>query len=688
MKKILIILLAVIGSLTANARKDKNLQEVTVVASRTINNAEGYTVNLQGTAIAKGKPTADLLGFLPNISREDGIFKINGLAVSEIYVDGIRLTDISELDNIPAGRIDKVQVKYLAGSDRSAALSGGIIMISLRRPPEGGFYGNIDVDAGWRRACGFGSYGAWAMFNYRYKNLSVYDNLYSGADKYKETAEQSFFNTGESAEYYEISKWHGFNVRNRLSLSQRFASGAIFGGSYHIASSNLKPESITSGDNMLCLIDKKKETLAQEGTLKFSLPFGRRCASMELTADYFNRHSDETAGYYTDGTDPDGIREKYNLDLWKFNADFTYPFSRKSVWQFGASLQYLNSRYNPIVCAESRRFETECTPAESTGLTPAVYASAKGSLRKMRYSIGLTWQLNRIEYSDLKAGVRNRNTQWSINPTVFMMMPFGSRMQHAVMLNYKRTLGEIPYTAVSSVVSWSDANNYSVGNPDLKAQSADMLMAGVSLFRNKVNLTALYMHSHNRIWWQTFQDSDNESVYYTMPVNISGQGAFGFGAEWMESPVERWRFKLSGRIEITPENLTIGGIHYGKTRFKEYFSFNNSFSFSRGWGGMLNATLEPTYRSYDRTYHAVYNIGGRIHKSLMNDNLTLALDFTALGNRRKLDRRTGSSVVSYKYTTPVQSVEFSLTWNFSGGKKVDVDVIDGTQEYRETKDNI
>ena len=103
---------------------------------------------------------------------------------------------------------------------------------------------------------------------------------------------------------------------------------------------------------------------------------------------------------------------------------------------------------------------------------------------------------------------------------------------------------------------------------------------------------------------------------------------------------------------------------------------------------MLNATIEPAYRSYDRTYHAVYNIGGRIYKSLMNDNLTLALDFTALGNRRKLDRRTGSSVVSYKYTTPVQSVEFSLTWNFSGGKKVDVDVIDGTQEYRETKDNI
>ena len=59
-----------------------------MVASRTTNNAEGYTTNLRGTNIAKGKPTADVLGFLPNISRENGNFKINGLAVSEIYVDG------------------------------------------------------------------------------------------------------------------------------------------------------------------------------------------------------------------------------------------------------------------------------------------------------------------------------------------------------------------------------------------------------------------------------------------------------------------------------------------------------------------------------------------------------------------------------------------------------------------------
>lgn len=170
-------LLLSLGSLCF-AQTEKQLNEVVVTASRTTNNAEGYTTNLRGMNIAKGKPAVDVLVFLPNISREQGTFKINGLAVSEIYVDGIKLSDISELDNIPGERIDKVQVKYLAGSNQNAALSGGTIMITLRRPPEGGFYGSINANADWHRACDFGNEGIGGMFNYRYKNLSVYDNLY------------------------------------------------------------------------------------------------------------------------------------------------------------------------------------------------------------------------------------------------------------------------------------------------------------------------------------------------------------------------------------------------------------------------------------------------------------------------------------------------------------------------------
>lgn len=687
MKKPILILVAALTWLSAGAQKERQLQEVSVIASRTTNNAEGYTTSLRGTDIAKGKPAADVLPFLPNVSRESGNFKINGLAVSEIYVDGVKLSDLSELDNIPGEMIDKVQVQYLAGADQNAALSGGTIRITLCRPPEGGFYGSVTANADWYRSCGLGNEGVGGMFNYRYKNLSVYDNLYVGASKLEENSKQ--WQTGPDLQNFitETTKSKGNDFRNRLSLTQQFNSGAQLGGSYLISMHRPRPTSFSISDNVVSGIDKRINTTAQEGTLKFSLPLNKRGAAMELIADYFNRSSDEHADYRMENDVVGATYDKSNLNLWKFKADFLYPRSRRLSWKFGASVQWIASTFTPSATQENDRFNVSDIPTETKGVTPIVYAAAQGMFWKLRYSAGINWQLNRISYENRDSGVKNHNIQWALNPTMQIMMPFGSKMNHALMLNYKRTLSDVPYSAISSVINWDNAYSYTVGNPDLKAQSADMVMAGLSFFRNKINVTTIYAHSHDRIYWETFQSTDNPDVFYTKPVNISGQGVWGFGMEWIEAPIKWWKFKLSGRIEITPENTTIANIHYGKTRLKEYFYFNNNFRFSKSWGGMLNVNFEPTYRTLDRTYHVVYNVNGQIYKSFLNDNLQIAVDFTAIGNRRKLDRYAGMNKVSYKYTTPVQYVGLSFTWNFSGGKQVNVNVVEGIQNYHETKDN-
>ena len=119
------------------------LDEVVIIASRTKYDATGYTVNLKSADIAKGKSTSDALAFLPNV--EEGSFKINGIAVSEIYVDGVKLTSLDELSNIPAERIEQVKINYMAGVRQDASMTGGIIDITLSRPPEGGYYGSLSA---------------------------------------------------------------------------------------------------------------------------------------------------------------------------------------------------------------------------------------------------------------------------------------------------------------------------------------------------------------------------------------------------------------------------------------------------------------------------------------------------------------------------------------------------------------
>lgn len=687
MKQVLFIALLLLVGLRATAQNELQLNEARVVASRTTNNAEGYTTNLRGSNITKERPTVEVLSFLPNISHEQGAFKINGLPVSEIYVDGIKLSDISELDNIPGEMIDKIQVKYLTGADKNASLSGGTIMITLRPPSEGGYYGSINTFANWYRSCGFGNEGIGGLINYRYKNLSVYDNLHLASSKFEENSEQRLIGPDLNTYISETTKSSGFDFRNRLSLTQQFKSGAKIGGSYLVALNRPRPSSISYDNDIVSSIDSKINTVVQEGTLRFSTPLNSKGVSMEVTADYFNRHNTQGSFYFYQKENVAKVDESNELSLWKFQSDFIYPLSQKTRLTFGASTQLISSSYTPTELLENDRYVTSSVPSKTNGFTPIVYTVVQGMMWKLRYSVGLNWQLNRIEYHDRSADIRSFNTQSSLNPTIQIMMPLGARREHSMMLNYKRTLNDIPYSAISSVVNWSDSYNYTVGNPDLKAQSADMVMAAVSLFHNKLNITTIYAHSHDRLYWQIFQDADNPEVFYTKPINIDGQAAWGFGAEWMESSVKWWQFKLSARVEVTPENLTLDGVHYGKTRFKEYFYFNNSFTFSNGWGGILNANFEPTFRTLDYTYHAVYNMSGRIYKTFLNNAFQVSLNFTALGNRRKLDRQVGEKLVSYRYTTPVQHVGLSLIWNFSGGRKVNVNVIDGIQGYYETKES-
>ena len=686
MKYLLIILCVTLPS-WGIAQKEHKLEEVTVVASRTINSADGYITNLKGSEIVKGKPAIDVLSFLPNISRENGSFKINGLTVSEIYVDGIKLSDLSELDNIPAEMIDKVQVKYLAGADQSAGLSGGSIMITLIRPPEGGYYGSITANADWYRSCNFGNEGLGGIFNYRYKDFSIYDNLYLGGTKVEEKSEQ--WQTGPNLYSYlmETTKSNGFDFRNRLSLTQQFKSGAQFGGSYFITTNRTRPNSYSYMGDGQSVIEKRITSTVQEGTIKLMLPLNKKGSAIEITGDYLNRKKHENDYYSLDKDLIGSTLDKTDLNMWQLKADFLYPRSRKLSWKFGMSAQWINSTFSPDIIIETDKFNVSYIPSKTSGFTPIVYATVQGMLWKLRYSAGLNWQLNRIEYEVRFTDVEDHNTQWSINPVLQLMMPFGAKMEHALMLSYKRNLNDIPYTAISSVVNWSDAYNYSIGNPNLKASSSDMIMAGLSLIRNKINITAVFARQHDRIFWQTFQSDSNPNVFYTKPINLSGQSMWGIGVEWIEKPVKWWRFKLSGRVEINPENITMDNIYYGKTRLKEFFFLNNNFVFPKGWGGMLNIDFEPTYKIFDRTYYGVYNVNGRIYKNFLKNNLQLALDFTPFGNRRKLERKAGENKITHKYSSPVQYLGFSLTWNFSGGKDVDVNVIDGIQEYHETKDN-
>ncbi len=664
------------------------LSGVTIKGSRIHHDATGYTINLRSSDIAKGKQASDMLPFLPGVSKEGDTYKINGLQASEIYVDGVKLTSKDELKNIPADMIDKVKVNYLAGVNQNAADAGGTIEITLHKPAEGGYYGSVSASTSYQASNGIDMGNLGGVIYYRHKNLSIYNNLSLFGFRYKETAKQSIWDQPQDqlTELDEVQRTPGHNFNNRLSLTQQLNEKSSLGGSYYIKTFKNKIQTQDTGETGTSSIDQRNNWLDQEVTLKYNTAFGQHGTTLEVIGDYYNRQHKSKSDFTYAENSSSASEDKTSLNMYKFSLDLTDPRSQKLTWNYGASIRYITTKYTPTISTidATDRFQTSQVPTRTSGLTPIVYATALGQIWKIRYSAGVNVQLNKIQYITLDDGAVSSNTQWGINPTVQMMMPLGNNGKNTLMLNYKRTLGEIPYSAISSTIRWTDPYNYTVGNPDLKAQRGDMVMAGVSLFSNLLNLNAVYSRFNNSIHWQIRQSPTAPDLFYTYFINLPAHDAYGVTAEVNWNPIKPWTMKLSGRLWIECENVTLGNVYYGKTRLRPFYMMNNNFRFQHGWGGMLNFFCEPTFTSYDWTFHTVWELWGEIYKSLCQDKLQLTLSFTALGDRRRVDRQTNGITVTYNYTTPVQSIGISVRWKFSGGKSNNFNVIkNGSQYYDE-----
>ena len=117
------------------------------------------------------------------------------------------------------------------------------------------------------------------------------------------------------------------------------------------------------------------------------------------------------------------------------------------------------------------------------------------------------------------------------------------------------------------------------------------------------------------------------------------------------------------------------------------FSLSNNFSFSPTFGGTLNAYYEPESRMLDALWKPVAQVNGSLYKTFLDDRLELRLDFTLWRYGRRTIIETPVYMQSVWNRTKETRAELTLTWNFSGGKKVNVRRnADSIQDYKQITD--
>ena len=90
----------------------QNLNEVVIKAHRPqykMTN-EGLMTNVQGTVLSKMGTAEDVLKHVPSVVKKKDGFEVFGKGTPIIYINGRKMQDISELDNIKSADIKSVEV--------------------------------------------------------------------------------------------------------------------------------------------------------------------------------------------------------------------------------------------------------------------------------------------------------------------------------------------------------------------------------------------------------------------------------------------------------------------------------------------------------------------------------------------------------------------------------------------------
>ena len=672
------------GTIVLNAITQQ-LEDVVVTARRVKRSPGGYAVNLQGEQTAQGKQADELLPFLPGITTENGLLKVLGQNIGVIYLDGIRIKDQKELAAIPAEQIQTVQVDYLAGSEEFASIKGAVIRIQLKKQPEGGYYGRLNAGATFMSKYGFTGDHLTSTYSYRYKKLSLYNSLYYNDSKAIGDIENQtlFRQSGAMINTVEQYRSWGRYIHDRLSLTYDLTENQTLGASFFLSTHHAKPtndvrsEKITTEGKTLSrsTVETPYDYLQYQATARYNYVTDENGSELAVVADYLQNNEEDRMRTRLFGQEyAAGVTESRSRQITRMmETQISYDklFASGNALSTGVSYRLILTDY------DLRDFRNITEKPEARGQMPAVFSEFKGQINNFQYGIGLRVQQNRIEYHPSDRTASSKHSDWGLYPSADLLYMINPDQGHLFMLSYKRSVDEIPYSAISPYRKYESEHSYIRGNPELIAPKQSIVMAGLELF-DKVSVSGIYMYGRNPIYHSTRVDPDNPLLTYIMPKNGHHETLLGINLETRLQPTSWWKLKANAMYSLygsETEDFKVSN------QSKYYFSMNNNFTFSKNAGATLEGYYEPTYMFTNERYRTVYEMSGSVYKKFFNDKLECRLKCKLFRKGRVIETDTPQLWKIYANQTNEQYLQISLSYSFRGGKKVSVKQTENLQEY-------
>lgn len=623
---------------------------------------------VSGTVLEKAGTAENLLDKIPNVTAQDGAVTVFGRGTPEIYINGRKVRNLQELDQLSSDNIKSVEVISNPGARYDASVKA-VIRILTKKVAGEGFGLDNRVLARHRDEYGWSAYDQLNL-NYRKNGFDLSAMVLAG--DYRNGNDQTFV-----IDTYLDKQWRqnldltdqkseSKNIETTLTLNYQFDENHSIGARYNyervpeyiwLANQFAQTycEELLYEDLHSVITMNEPETHHRSNfyyngrVKKWSIDFNADGLWSE-TKNTQVAQEDVMEGVNEEDRSVTTIDTKRN-ELYAAKLVLSHPLAKGNL-SFGAEYSH-NKRNTTYLNPEGIIADDNAMIKE--GATSAFVEYAK-AFNKLQMQAGLRYEHVGFDYYDAGKFVDEQSKDYSnLFPSITFSFPIKDVQ---VQLGYASDINRPSYHQLRSSTFYVNRYMYDKGNPFLMPSiTHNVTLAGSYKW---MNMYVGYSHVKDDITNQTIAYSDDDPTIGLLTLQNT-QAYDNLVAVFNINPtIGFWTPQLSLAIQ---KQWYEGETPWGKAKFNKPIgsvTFRNNFKLPKGF--LLDVNGSYTTKGYQKNIYLaddMIDMNASLSKSFLKDKLTLQLQAYNILNPKQV--ATVYSGIRVLQNTQVMHRQVSLT---------------------------
>lgn len=639
---------------------------------------DALVTNVQNTVLTKAGTAVDVLGKIPGMVKEGTALKVLGRGAPEVYINGRKVRDETELEQLASDNIKSVEVVTNPGARYDATVKAVVRIYTKKVVGEGLGINN-------RIYTSYNKKMTWLdqlNLNYRTGGMDVFAMLFY-ADSYSwrkhHTNQDTYLDKHWLQNSFTDLKSRSHNVTGNLGVNYMINTDHSFGASYRmrktpyydirstiltdIFQDNEQYE--TSANNSI----GKVENTTHQLNIYYTGKVG--AWNIDFNADGIWRKQNDNDANIENVINGEGDENQRNITtatdtqykLYAGKLTFGRPLWGGELL-LGGEYSYMN-RTTDYSNVEGFINNTN-NEIKEKGI--ALFAEYSRHFGIVNVLAGIRSENINFDYYDRGRYVDEQSKNYNnVFPSLSVTVPVGKTQ---LMLGYKADIQRPYYAQLSSSVIYVNRYTYESGNPLLKPNINHTLSLKASykwillqlgyqrVMDAMFNISSPYSEEDPTI---ALLNKENVDAFDKMFASVSLSPVLGF---W--SPV----FTASMDKQWLETETPYGIVHLNKPQFS--INWNNSLKFPGGFifsaGIMWNSACDM---ENGKLLNNLWMINASLYKGIMKDRLTILLQAEDIFNTSKQNMKLyfGSLRTLEQFNKAnSRSVSLTLRYKFNSSK--------------------